>query len=138
MVTEKRAEMSDNAALAWRRELPKMVVALFLAFSAFGLTVPVLPGLVTGPLGGSSFEVGLAFAVNAVVALLTRPYAGQLAQRLGTRPVMVLGCLLPLRPIKGWLVASQYVNRAQEAGTSALWDQLHGRTSEEGAGNFDD
>jgi len=53
-------------------------------------------------------------------------------------PVMVLGCLLPLRPIKGWLVASQYVNRAQEAGTSALWDQLHGRTSEGGAGNFDD
>jgi MFS family permease len=92
VVTEERAEMSDNAALAWRRELPKMVVALFLAFSAFGLTVPVLPGLVTGPLGGSSFEVGLAFAVNAVVALLTRPYAGQLAQRLGTRPVMMLGC----------------------------------------------
>ncbi len=41
-------------------------------------------------------------------------------------PVMVLGCVLPLRPIKGWLVASQYVNRAQEAGTQGLWAQLHG------------
>lgn len=40
-------------------------------------------------------------------------------------PVMVLGTLLPLRPIKGWLVASQYVNRAQEAGTRGLWAQLH-------------
>lgn len=41
-------------------------------------------------------------------------------------PFMALGCLLPLRPIKGWLVASQYVNRAQEAGTGDLWDKLHG------------
>ena len=41
-------------------------------------------------------------------------------------PVMLLGCLFPLRPIKGWLVASQYVNRAQEAGSRALWAQMHG------------
>jgi len=50
-------------------------------------------------------------------------------------PVMVLGTLLPLRPIKGWLVASQYVNRAQEAGTQKLWAQLHGR--EAGQSDFD-
>lgn len=53
-------------------------------------------------------------------------------------PIMILGCLLPLRPIKGWLVASQYVNRAQEAGTGTLWAKLHGRTPEEGSSNFDD
>lgn len=41
-------------------------------------------------------------------------------------PVMVAGTLLPLRPIKGWLVASQFVNRAQEAGTQDLWRRLHG------------
>jgi uncharacterized protein (DUF983 family) len=41
-------------------------------------------------------------------------------------PLMVLGTLLPLRPIKGWLVASQFVNRAQEAGTQKLWSNLHG------------
>ena len=45
-------------------------------------------------------------------------------------PLMVLGCLLPLRPFKGWLVASQYVNKAQEAGTSAMWNRLHERASE--------
>ena len=43
-------------------------------------------------------------------------------------PVMGLGCLLPLRPIKGWLVASQFVNKAQEAGTEGLWAELHGTT----------
>jgi uncharacterized protein (DUF983 family) len=45
---------------------------------------------------------------------------------LTSLPFMALGTLLPLRTIKGWLVASQYVNRAQEAGTGALWAQLHG------------
>ncbi len=41
-------------------------------------------------------------------------------------PLMLAGCLLPLRPIKGWLVASQWVNKSQEAGTEGLWSKLHG------------
>ncbi|MBO9714363.1 DUF983 domain-containing protein [Sphingomonas sp.] len=41
-------------------------------------------------------------------------------------PLMAIGCALPLRPIKGWLVASQYVNKAQESGTGALWAKLDG------------
>ena len=45
-------------------------------------------------------------------------------------PVMAFGCLLPLRPIKGWLVASQYVNKAREAGTERLWAQLDAREAE--------
>jgi uncharacterized protein (DUF983 family) len=48
-------------------------------------------------------------------------------------PLMVLGTLLPLRPIKGWLIASQYVNKAQEAGTGALWAQLHGLDEQQDA-----
>jgi uncharacterized protein (DUF983 family) len=50
-------------------------------------------------------------------------------------PFMAVGTLAPLRPIKGWLVASQFVNRAQEAGTQALWSQLHG--TEMGRNDFD-
>lgn len=42
-------------------------------------------------------------------------------------PLLIFGCILPLRPIKGWLVASQYVNKAQEAGTEKLWAELHER-----------
>ena len=42
-------------------------------------------------------------------------------------PVMTLGCVLPLRPIKGWLVASQYVNKSLEAGTEKLWADMHAR-----------
>ncbi|MFC3713268.1 DUF983 domain-containing protein [Sphingoaurantiacus capsulatus] len=39
-------------------------------------------------------------------------------------PLMIGACVLGLRPLKGWLVASQYVNKAQEAGTEELFDEL--------------
>lgn len=40
-------------------------------------------------------------------------------------PVLILTTVLPMRPIKGWLVAAQYVNNAQEAGTADLWANLN-------------
>lgn len=40
-------------------------------------------------------------------------------------PLMSIGCVLPLRPFKGWLVASQYLNQATEAGTEKLWNELN-------------
>tara|TARA_R110001599_G_scaffold229635_1_gene428842 strand:- start:796 stop:1230 length:435 start_codon:yes stop_codon:yes gene_type:complete len=45
-------------------------------------------------------------------------------------PLIGIGCLLPLRPIKGWLVASQYLNQAVEAGTEKLWSEMHAREDE--------
>lgn len=40
-------------------------------------------------------------------------------------PVLMLTAVLPLRPIKGWLIAAQFTTRAQEAGTAGLWAKLH-------------
>jgi uncharacterized protein (DUF983 family) len=42
-------------------------------------------------------------------------------------PLVGFGCVLPLKYIKGWLVASQYINKAQEAGTERLWADLNAR-----------
>ncbi|AXB76245.1 DUF983 domain-containing protein [Novosphingobium sp. P6W] len=44
-------------------------------------------------------------------------------------PLLGIGCVVPLQYIKGWLVASQYVNKAQEAGTEKLWAQLNARAA---------
>ncbi len=41
---------------------------------------------------------------------------------LTTVPLMLLTCVPPLRPVKGWLVASQYFHKAQEG--SIDWDWL--------------
>jgi uncharacterized protein (DUF983 family) len=46
-------------------------------------------------------------------------------------PVLLLTTILPLRPIKGWLVASQYVHDAQEAGTRQLWSQMRDRARDD-------
>lgn len=56
-----------------------------------------------------------AFAVWLEVAY-TAPYWIHLVTTL---PLMLLGCILPLRPLKGWLVASQYFHKAEEG-------RLHG------------
>ncbi|AKM09556.1 DUF983 domain-containing protein [Croceicoccus naphthovorans] len=45
-------------------------------------------------------------------------------------PLLVIGCIWPLQYIKGWLVASQYVNKAQEAGTESLWAELNDREAQ--------
>lgn len=45
-------------------------------------------------------------------------------------PALILTTVLPLRPIKGWLIAAQYVNQAQEAGTAALWAKLHNEAAD--------
>jgi uncharacterized protein (DUF983 family) len=78
----------------------------------------------------------IALPLIAFVVWLQVKYDPPLWVHLVTSvPIMVLGTLLPLRPIKGWLVASQFVNRAQEAGTGQLWSKLH--NVEDGSNDFD-
>ena len=36
-------------------------------------------------------------------------------------PILVVGCIASLRPFKGWLAASQYVNQAAQAGGADVW-----------------
>ncbi|MFJ6513890.1 MFS transporter [Streptomyces sp. NPDC091406] len=81
----------DTGQDQWARTFAGIVTALFCTFASFGLVIPVIPRLVTEELHGSALQVGVAFALSGVVALLVRPYAGQLAQRKGSRPVMLSG-----------------------------------------------
>jgi uncharacterized protein (DUF983 family) len=80
----------------------------------------------------------VAFPLTFIVVWLQVAFDPPLWVHLITSvPLMTAGCILPLRPIKGWLVASQYVNKAQEAGTAKLWAQLDGRDYEQGQNHFD-
>jgi len=42
------------------------------------------------------------------------------AHLLTTFPALIVGCLASLRPVKAWLVASQYFHKAEEARFSSL------------------
>jgi len=72
--------------------------------------------LSAGPVAlGSSRAVTAAWAWWA--AVLAPPIWLQFAV---TVPAMLAGCLAALRPVKAWLVAEQYVNKASEA----TWDSV--------------
>ncbi len=38
-------------------------------------------------------------------------------------PIMLLTCLPPLRPLKGWLIASQYFHKAEEGSIDWQWHE---------------
>lgn len=78
-------------AQGWIRTFAGVAAALLCTFTSFGMVIPVIPRLVTEQLGGSPLGVGAAFTSSGVVALLVRPYAGRLAQRRGSRQVMMSG-----------------------------------------------
>ncbi|MFS8099573.1 MFS transporter [Lentzea alba] len=63
-------------------------------FTAMGIAVQTLPLYVTGPLHSSKAAAGLAFGAFAISALLLRPFAGRLSDRIGRRPLLLGGTAL--------------------------------------------
>ncbi len=65
-------------------------LATFLFYFGFQLLLPVVP-LYAASLGGQEADVGLIIGVFALAAMLLRPVAGELADRVGRRPLVLLG-----------------------------------------------
>lgn len=63
-------------------------------FACVGIAILVLPVYVTGPIGSDEAGAGVAFGAFAITALLCRPFAGRYSDRLGRRPVLLLGAIL--------------------------------------------
>lgn len=80
---------------------PRLFTPAFIAlsiaelayFTAAGLTIPVTPLFAFGPLGATEVGVGLAVGAFSVTALILRPYAGRLSDRIGRRPLLIWGAL---------------------------------------------
>ncbi len=76
------------------------------------------------PADGPAFFVICFGCVPAVIfALMLEIFANAslLMQVLLTGPFLVATCLLPLRPLKGWLTCSQYFFKAGEGRLSRPW-----------------
>lgn len=77
---------------------PRLITPLFLRitlisfgyFFAYGMTLPVLPKFVDGPLGGGGVEVGLVGSAFAFSSILLRPIAGIVGDRRG-RGLLIAG-----------------------------------------------
>jgi len=95
-------------------------------FTAVGITIHSLPLYVTGPVGSDEAGAGLAFGAFALTALLLRPFAGRLVDRLGRRPLLLAGAVLggiglALMPLAGSLSVVVALRLLQGVGEAAFF-----------------
>jgi len=71
---------------------PKLTLflVLFVVSVGFGLIIPILP-LLTRAYGASPFELGAMTASYSVVQFLFAPIWGQISDRVGRKPILMLG-----------------------------------------------
>lgn len=74
------------------RRLGLLFLAVLVDLIGFGIVLPLLPLYAEG-FGASGFQVGLLVAVYSLVQLVMAPLWGRLSDRIGRRPVVVLGLL---------------------------------------------
>lgn len=79
-----------SSAKLHKKQLTMVLFVRFLAMLGFGLVVPVLPFLVND-LGGNAFMMGLFLAVYSIMQFLFSPYWGRLSDRIGRKPVLLIG-----------------------------------------------
>lgn len=71
-----------------------ITLTVFIGFVTIGMQMPVLPLHLHGTLGMGTLVVGLVIGLEFVVALASRPWAGNLADLRGAKRAVALGCLL--------------------------------------------
>ena len=63
---------------------------LFLVMVGFGIIIPIMPFFLTS-LGGNASVLGLFMATYSLMHLLFAPFWGRLSDRIGRRPVILIG-----------------------------------------------
>lgn len=72
------------------KRLRVILVMLVTVFIGFGLMIPVLPLMVTNA-GADAFQLGLMLALYSTVSFFLSPYWGRLSDRIGRKPILVVG-----------------------------------------------
>ncbi|MDQ1145918.1 DHA1 family multidrug resistance protein-like MFS transporter [Bacillus sp. SORGH_AS 510] len=70
--------------------LPLLFVVMFLVMVGFGIIIPVLP-FYAKEIGANPTELGLLMAVYSLMQLIFAPIWGQVSDRIGRKPVMMIG-----------------------------------------------
>mgnify|MGYP001254004087 CR=1 FL=1 len=73
-----------------KRALPILFAVMFLVMVGFGIIIPVLP-FYAEEMGASPAELGLLMAAYSVMQLLFAPMWGRISDRIGRKPVMIIG-----------------------------------------------
>jgi MFS family permease len=90
----------------WTRAYATAVVATCLVFVSVGVTIPLLPLVVTTAFGASELAAGLLFGASAVAAIAARPWLGPFGDRRGRRALLVGGSVVAAAGLVGHQLTS--------------------------------
>jgi len=82
-----------ESSLSVTLQILSIVFYTFIAFICIGLPIAVLPGYVHDQLGFSAVVAGLTIASQYLATLLSRPSAGRIVDKHGTKPAVVYGLI---------------------------------------------
>lgn len=83
-------EQSNNF---YKTAIP-LVFSVFIVFLTLGMSLGVLPEFVRTNLNLSNFMVGIVIGLQSIATLLTRAYAGKIADTKGAKPSFLSGIIL--------------------------------------------
>ncbi|WP_082683483.1 MFS transporter [Fictibacillus sp. FJAT-27399] len=73
-----------------KKALPILFLVMFLVMVGFGIIIPVLP-FFAEKVGANPAQLGLLMAVYSLMQLLFAPIWGRVSDRIGRKPVMLIG-----------------------------------------------
>jgi MFS family permease len=88
---EVQAPLDSHSFLYMSSSIWRIIAAVFVGMLGFGAVIPMLPVYLHEEAGASPFLVGLLIGLSSALALLGRLGAGQMADRNGRRPTLLLG-----------------------------------------------
>jgi MFS family permease len=102
--------LSPSQPSLWTPAFVRVGAVELAYFLAAGVLIYALPLYAVGPVGSDERGAGIAFGAFTLTALVLRPFAGRLVDRVGRRPLLVGGALLAGVSALGFLAADTIVS----------------------------
>ncbi len=113
-VASRLAQAATSGRSVFAVLLP-ITFAVFLGFLAIGMVLPVLPLHIHGTLGMGTWVVGIAAGAQFAAALLSRAWAGAMADTRGAKTAVVSGLVMAAAAGLAYLLSTQFNHEPGQA-----------------------